>query len=100
MAINVNTETLFPIVEINDYWRGKPLHLNTWRRLYAKGILIPGSDERVRLEVLHMAGTLYCSVEALDRFVAAQNAEPAEVLPREAVNKRQRAATAELAAML
>lgn len=100
MAINVNTETLFPIVAINDYWRGKPLHLNTWRRLYAKGILIPGSDERVRLEVVHMAGTLYCSIEALERFVAAQNANSADQSPPESVRRRQKAATAELAAML
>lgn len=76
MTIDVNAETIFPLIEINDYWRGKPLHLNTWRRLYAKGITVPGTGERVRLEVIHMAGALYCSIEALDRFIEAQNARP------------------------
>lgn len=99
MTIDVNAETLFPLSEINNYWRGKPLHLNTWRRLHVKGITVPGHKERVRLEVIHLAGTLYCSIESLDRFIVAQNARPSSPSSPQQRARKSAAARCELEAM-
>ncbi len=100
MAIDVNTETLFPLSEINHYWKGKSLHINTFRRLAGKGIKIPGRDEPLKLETIKLAGAVFCSVESLHRFTEAQNQQPTVQSPAKALTKRKMAAMAELAEML
>lgn len=100
MAIDIKTETLFPFTEINKHWKGKSLHINTFRRLANKGITIPGRDEPLKLETIKLAGTVFCSVQAIERFIEAQNARPSAQPAAKIVTKRRSAAAAELAAIL
>lgn len=100
MAIDINADSLFPLVEISKYWKGKALHINTFRRLATKGIVVAGIDEPVKLETVKLAGTVFCSVEAIERFIEAQNSRPTAVPAVRVVTKRRSAAAAELAAIL
>lgn len=97
MGIDTATET---IVSFNDarsaFKDGRRKSLATLHRWRLRGV------KGVRLESILIGGLRYTSLEAIDRFIAAQNADDAPAVPVITASQRRRqseAARAELERM-
>lgn len=73
MAIDVHSETLVALSDFNDNWPGKRVSTQVIHRYTLRGITVHGSDVRVKLDSIRIGRIRYTSVEAIARFIAAQN---------------------------
>ena len=89
MAISTETEQLIPFTQAREAFPGgKRLSLATLHRWRLNGV------RGTRLETILIGGSRYTSIEAIQRFIAAQN--PA-MSPEPAITGKQRQKMAETA---
>lgn len=80
MAIDPSSDTLVAFCDFNDNWPGKRVSPQAVHRYAFRGVLVPGSDTRVKLDSIRIGRVRYTSVEAIRRFIDAQNpTSPAKV---------------------
>ncbi|MDB5341123.1 MAG: hypothetical protein JWN70_6742 [Planctomycetaceae bacterium] len=73
MAIDIDSEDLIPLSEFNDNWPGKGVSPQALHRYTFKGIKVHGVDHPVKLDTILLSRIRYTSLEAIKRFIAAQN---------------------------
>jgi hypothetical protein len=73
MSIDVSTETIVPVNDFNLYSHGHKVSPQAVHRYVSRGVLVPGTDQRVKLESFRNGRVRYTSTEAILRFIAAQN---------------------------
>ncbi len=87
--VDLNTETIIAISEVPRRLpvrpNGKRVHVSACYRWIQRGI------RGIKLEVIRIGGTMYTSVEALQRFGTRLNCEACEsnLFPQSAARKRQ-----------
>ena len=98
--IDFETEEIIPVTDVPKHWtmysHGRRPHRNTVARWCLRGIRVEGHPEPVRLETRKLAGVKVTSLEALARFVAAQN-ETSITQAKLSPGQRQRQAQAAMA---
>lgn len=91
MSIDVQTETLISFNDARSEFRdGRRKSLATLHRYRLNGV------RGVKLETVLIGGLRYTSREAIDRFIAAQNADDAPSVPVMTPARRQRQSEAAL----
>lgn len=91
MSIDIACETLIRFSDARSAFRdGRRKSLATLHRWRLHGV------RGIRLETLLIGGIRYTSLEAIDRFIAAQNANDAPAAPVITAGQRQRLAEAAL----
>jgi hypothetical protein len=96
--IDLTTEQLLPLAAaaalLPPGRRGKKTHIGTLVRWIQNGVLLP-SGERVRLEANRLGSRWLTSLQAIERFMAAQTPTPHDDAPaqrgRGACRRRQKA---------
>ena len=80
--IDLSTETLVPWQQVAKHVPGSP-HVSTLHRWRLRGV------RGKKLETLLVGGTRFTSREAIDRFIAAGNADDAPATPTFTATQRQ-----------
>ena len=74
MLIDIDLEELLHFQKASEHFPGtrKPA-IQTLHRWRLKGLVVPGSNERVKLETIKISGLRYTSREAIRRFIDQLN---------------------------
>lgn len=73
MPIDIDLENLIPLSDFNNNWPGKKVSPQALHRYAFRGIKVHGVDQRVKLDTILLARVRYTSLEAIQRFIEAQN---------------------------
>ena len=76
MPINIDTENLVHFVEAAKLFPGRKPCIQSLHRWRLTGVLVHGTDQRVKLETVKVSGLRYTSAAAVRRFIDAANQQP------------------------
>lgn len=93
MSIDIDSENLIPLSEFNFNWPGKKVSPQALHRYAFRGIKVHGVEQRVKLDTIVLGRVRYTSLEAIQRFIEAQN--PTQ-RPRVSRGQRERETAAAL----
>lgn len=99
MSHNIRTETVIELLDAPKYVPGRKLGKATFRRWVNVGVVKRGTGgERVFLEAFRIGNVIHTSVEAIERFLVAQNdIQSSPVVTASQREREGRAAMRELA---
>ncbi len=90
MGIDIQTETVIGIGAGCREFPPNGIADATMARFIQKGVKVKATGEVVKLETFKIGGRRFTSLEAIDRFIAAQNADASPATPAITPQQRRR----------